>query len=95
MRAAEVDNLVSELFDPDLPNVAPVSIRGRADFYGSLSREHIETDEIVGVRSVLVAPRANLDGLRVGETLTIDGDDYISRLIEVRGRGITAVVLGR
>ena len=95
MNTDEVDSLVFELFDSDLPNVGPVRIAGRSEFYGSLSREHVETDEIVGVRSVLVAPSARLDGLRVGETVTFDGVEYIARVIEVRGRAVTAVILGR
>ena len=90
----ESDDLVRELFDPDFPNVAAASFAGCQEFNGSLSREHIETNEIVGIRSVFLAPSADLEGLGVGGVITIGGVRYIAQVLQVRGRAITAVVLG-
>lgn len=95
MNQSELDDLADELFDPDLPNVVPVSFGDSAPFNGSLSREHIETDEIVGVRSVLICARKNIQSLTENQSIKVDGDVYFARYIEQRGRAISAVVLGK
>lgn len=94
MLRSSADELAREIFDPDMPNVMPASFGGGATFYGSLSREYVETDELVGVRSVFLCASADLDGLQAGDTLTIEGRDFVARVIEIRGRAIAAVVLG-
>lgn len=95
MNADELDDLASELFDSDLPNVVCASIGNGATFNASLTREHVETDEIVGIRSVLLAPAHELEGLRAGASIEIDGDNYIASVIEIRGRAMVGVILGR
>lgn len=95
MKKSELDELALELFDPDLPNVVSASISGGPDIYGSLSREFVETDEVVGVRSVFLTSSASVDGVRNGETIEVDGDTKKIRVIQPRGRAITALVLGQ
>lgn len=82
------------MFDPDLPNVAECSFGDAPAFYGSFNREYVETDDIVGVRSVLTAPSADVEGLAAGDSITVAGTVYKARIIQIRGRAITGIVLG-
>lgn len=95
MNQSDLDELVSELFDPDLPNVVSASFGDSDPFNGSLSREHIETDEIVGIRSVFLCASKDVAALERDQVITVDDDDYFARVIEKRGRGLSAVILGK
>lgn len=94
MKPSVADSLAREMFDPDVPNVVEVELADGSTFYGSFTREYVETDEIVGVRSVLTAPSADVEGLTTGDSITVAGTVYKARVIQVRGRAITGVILG-
>ena len=96
MKQSDLDDLAVELFDEDGPNIVAARFAGCGDdFLGSLSREHIETDEISGIRSVFLCPSCKLGGLSQHDPIWIGDEQYLARLIEVRGRAISAVILGK
>jgi hypothetical protein len=92
----DLDDLTTELFDEDLPNVVSAHFAGCGDsFSGSLSREHVETNEIVGIRSVFTAPSERFIGLHVDDPIWIGDEQYYARVIETRGVATTALILGK
>lgn len=96
MNQTELDDLTAELFDEDLPNVLAAHFDGCGDdFRGSLSKEHVETNEIVGIRSVFLAPTKALIGLHVDDPIWIGDEQWYARVIETRGVATSAIVLGK
>jgi hypothetical protein len=96
MIQSELDDLTAELFDPDLPNVVLAHFDGCGDaFHGSLSKEHVETNEVVGIRSVFTCPTHALDGLHENDPIWIGDVSYFARVIETRGVATSAVILGK
>ena len=96
MNQNDLDDLADELFDEDLPNVVAAHFDGCGDsFSGSLSREHVETSEIVGIRSVFTAPSNRFIGLCVDDPIWIGDEQFYARVIETRGVATTALILGK
>lgn len=96
MNQTDLDDLADELFDEDLPNVVSASFDGCGDpFSGSLSREHVETSEIVGIRSVFTAPAHRLIGLCVDDPIWVGDEQWFARVIETRGVATMAIILGK
>lgn len=96
MNQTDLDDLAAELFDEDLPNVVAARYDGCGDdFSGSLSKEHVETNEIVGIRSVFTAPTHKLVGLCVDDPIWIGDEQWYVRVIETRGVATSAIILGK
>ena len=95
MDRAELDDLTRELFDSDLPNVTLATLGSGGEFYGSFSREYLETEEIAGARSVFLAAKADVENVVEGDSIEIDDETYFIRVIEPSGRGISALLLGK
>lgn len=94
MDRAELDSLAAEFMDADLANVVDCVFSG-GTVRGSFSREYIETDQVAGVRSVILCPSSSVDTVATGDAVTVDGVNYTVQVIEQRGRAFTALVLGR
>lgn len=96
MNQNDLDDLANEMFDEDLPNVVAAHFDGCGDpFSGSLSREHVETSEIVGIRSVFTTPTHRLIGLCKDDPIWIGDQQFYARVIETRGVATSAIILGK
>lgn len=95
MDTAELDALALEILDPDLPNAVKYSFGNGPDLDGTLSTQYIETDEIAGDRSVLTGRKTDLASLAANAAITVDGEAFFARVIQSRGRALSAVVLGK
>jgi len=92
----DLESLSAELFDPDMPNVFPATFEGcDKEFFGALSREHIETDEIVGIRSVFTCPTHKIERLQADDPILIGSEQFYARVIECRGALISGLILGK
>lgn len=94
MNQQELDALAIELMDGDLPSMSSISYKGQT-FNASLSKGYVETGRISGVRSILLCPNVYLDGAKEGDQIFIDNDAHYIQGFDVRGKAMTALILGR
>lgn len=94
MNLSEAREVAREMMDEDLSSVVSVEHNGRSAFNASMTRDYVEIDNIIGVRSILLCIDEDADEIDQGDQLVIDGMTFIAQAKQRRGRVTVAIVLG-